>query len=671
VTPSVRVRWAGDARRRASVLAAVVLCLLLAKDVLYATDPIFGGDAAQIPFVVALFVVPLLFVFSGSRSLLARHRGLVLAVQGVLTWVPFAVFGGHWQVGVGGLLAGLVLLTVSGWVSWLAAVALLAADVGVRAGIVGLPAGVAPPAWAGALWAAVAFTDLGLAFFGMIRLAQLVGELQEAQDRRAELAVAEERLKAAEDLQSAVGERLEGIAATAAGARRALARDPGSTRAQIAAAGSVAREAVAQARAVVTTRRGLPQPEPAAAPAGGAVIGTRLAWAVLVVVLCGYAAAGLIDAAEGHAGSRAVAFLVAGIAVSMALQLRHSWAARQGRRPKAWPLTLGLQAVVVYAFFLPPARTLLTLAPFLAGSLLLLLRGWWRWAGYGAVVVSWPVLYATVTLIGITASGRNALTTLYEGGTIAAIGLLVAGLSWLAGLARELERLRDELASMAAQAERLRVARDVHDLLGLGLSAIALKTDLIGKLIGRDDRRAAAEIEELSRICAAARADARLVTGDGRRLSFAGEVDAAREILAVAGVHVQVSIPTRPLPAAADDVLAPVLREAVTNILRHSAATSAAIELSAAGGNIELAVSNDGTAGDADSAGSGDGQTAGPGSGLANLAARVEAAGGEMSSRRWDRRFELTARIPFEDPLPVGPVSGAADAGHQDLPPGR
>jgi two-component system, NarL family, sensor histidine kinase DesK len=109
----------------------------------------------------------------------------------------------------------------------------------------------------------------------------------------------------------------------------------------------------------------------------------------------------------------------------------------------------------------------------------------------------------------------------------------------LAGLARELEGLRDRLARMAAVRERLRVARDVHDLLGLGLSAIALKSDLIAALIGRDDSRAAAEIEEMSRICAAVRADARLVTGDGRRLSLVAELAAAEQILTSAGIEVR------------------------------------------------------------------------------------------------------------------------------------
>ena len=113
-------------------------------------------------------------------------------------------------------------------------------------------------------------------------------------------------------------------------------------------------------------------------------------------------------------------------------------------------------------------------------------------------------------------SGQRVPNALYVAAITAEVGLLVYGLSRLAGLARELEALHGELARMAAVRERLRVARDVHDLLGLGLSAIALKADLIGALIGRDDARAAAEIGEMSRICAAARADIRLVTGDGQ-----------------------------------------------------------------------------------------------------------------------------------------------------------
>lgn len=162
----------------------------------------------------------------------------------------------------------------------------------------------------------------------------------------------------------------------------------------------------------------------------------------------------------------------------------------------------------------------------------------------------------------------------YDGIATATVGLLVYGLTRLAGLARELEGLRGELTLMAAAQERLRVARDVHDLLGLGLSAIALKAGLAAALIGRDDIKAAAEVEEMSRICAAARADIRLVATGDARLSLASEVAAAKQILTSTGIKVTADSPDEPLPAAADEVLAPVLREAVTNVLRHAAATA-------------------------------------------------------------------------------------------------
>jgi two-component system, NarL family, sensor histidine kinase DesK len=345
--------------------------------------------------------------------------------------------------------------------------------------------------------------------------------------------------------------------------------------------------------------------------------------------------------------------------------LRHSWAARQGGKPPAWPLTLLLQAAVAYAFFLPPLRALFDLTGFLAGSVLLLVPGRWRWAGYAAVVVSWPILYATVPLHGLTASHRGALTTLYEVVSFAFSGLLVYGLSRLAGLARELEAVRGELAAMAAVRERLHVARDVHDLLGLGLSAIALKADLIGKLIGRDDARAAAQISELSRACAAARADIRLVTGSGQKLSLAAELAAASQILASAGIQAQASMCARPLPPSVDQVLAVVLREAVTNILRHATATSCTIEATAADATARLTVTNNGVTGPGDRTGGGGG------SGLANLATRVQATGGQLATRHAGGRFELTAQIPLHGAPGAGAVTGPGPASPGSLGAGR
>jgi two-component system, NarL family, sensor histidine kinase DesK len=594
-----------------------------------------------VPYTVALFVLPLPYALPGPRRFLARYRWPVLAVQAVLTWVPFAIFGNSWQIGIGGLLAGLVLLTVPGRVSWLLAGGLLAAEVAVRAGLTGLPPG---PAWAGYVNVVTYYVNDALVFFGMVRLAQIVGEIEEARRQSAELAVAGERFKATRSLEAAIGRRLAGIAEKAAAARLALSRDAARARAQIAAAGATARDAVAQARAITGGGRTPPLGEPAAPRPARAAIGARLAWMVLVTVLLMFVIVAIGSVFWAHLGVRLGALAVGDTVLVAALQLYHSRPAPDGRRPAAWPVTLALQAVLVYAFssaFIGFSGGVL--APFLAGSVLLLVPGRWRWAGYAAVVASSSVLYAALPLrlLAPPVSPRP-LYALNFATVCAAIGLMVYGLSRLARLARELEGLHGELARMAVVQERLRVARDVHDLLGLGLSAVALKADLAGALIGRDDTRAAAEMEEMGRICAAARADIQRVTGEGARLCLADELAAAERILVSAGIQVRADVAGGPLPAVADEVLAPVLREAVTNIVRHSTATACVIEVTSGGGVVRLAVRNDGIARrPAAARPTGDDG----GRGLANLDARVRAVGGQLATRQADGRFDLVAEL--------------------------
>jgi two-component system, NarL family, sensor histidine kinase DesK len=242
----------------------------------------------------------------------------------------------------------------------------------------------------------------------------------------------------------------------------------------------------------------------------------------------------------------------------------------------------------------------------------------------------------------------------------AALGLLVYGLTRFAWLAVRLENLRGELARKAVAGERLRMARDTHDLLGLGLSAIAMKADLIGKLIGRDDARAGDEIAELARICATARADVRLVAGEARELPLHAELAAARDVLASAGIDVRAHIGANPPPEAAS-VLVPVLREAVTNILKHSSASYCTLELTTgSAGQLRFQVSNDGS----NEAGSAPLAEAGrTGSGLGNLAARLEAAGGQLAARREGGTFSLAVELPL--PTSAPPVVGRPVVGQR------
>ena len=630
----------GDAARRARTLAVAALGLIL---VARTFSVLFAGASRQVPFTLALFVLPLLCAFPATWRLLKRHRWLVLAAQAALTWVPVAVFGSHWQLGIDGLLAGLVLLLVPGRMSWLLAGGLLAADVVVRATVTGLPYA---PAWFGVVTVVVYYTDDALLLFGMVRLAQIVGKVEEARSQAAQLAAARERLEAAEALQAAVGQRLAAITAKATAARRALSEDAARARADIAAVGSTARTAVAQARAMTAWDRPPPRHEQSATALEHSMIGERLAWAVLVVMLSMYSVDGIAYSVWSHYDARLLALAAGDIVATAALQLYHSGAARHGRRPRAWPLTLTLQAVLLYAFLFPfVAAYVGGLGAFLAGSALLLIPGRWRWAAYAAVVASWSAASAFLRVPGMgdaVPAGQHVPFAFFYAAAAAGTGLMVYGLSRLAWLAHEMERLRGELARMAAVQERVRVARDVHDLLGLGLSAIALKADLAGALIGRDDSRATAEIQELGRICATARADVRLVTGEGARLALADEIAAAKQLLASTGLDVCADTPGGPVPALADEVLAPVLREAVANILRHSCATVCTIELAADQSKMQLRVSNDGVP--EESAAHHNGSR---GHGMANLDARVRAAGGQLTTNIADGQFELIAEIPL------------------------
>jgi two-component system sensor histidine kinase DesK len=655
-----RAASAGDSPGQATALVVATLLLVFAARAAGA-DAIGGWREAL--FVAGTFVIPVCYGFPGTRRMAGRRRWWLLAAQAVLTWVPIVVFGGRWVSGTGGLLAGLVLLSLSAPLSWLVSVGLLVAEIAVRAAVTGLPYPEIgfPYSWTAIAWLVIAFVDDGLLFFGMVRLAQIAGEVRQARGRFEELAVAGERAEAAAQFQAAVGERLAAVAAMSADARQALTSDPAAARARIAAVGTAARQAVARARSMTGAWRASPLPEPPLPPDGQAVIGTRLAWAVLIVALAGFAAADVVYVIAGHYRAPSAAFLLGGVTLAAALQLYQSRPAPEGARARRWRLALILQALVVFASFLPVVDAYGgTMAGFLAGSLLLVVPGWWRWTGYVAVVTAWTVLFAAVPQQGLTAGERLAATSLaYVAAAVAGSGLLVYGLSWLAGLARRLADMHRDLAQMAVVQERLRVARDVHDLLGLGLSVIALKADLIGRLIGRDDARAAAEIEEVSRISAVARAELRQVTGDGQRLSLANELAAAREILRSAGVEVDGGMPAGRLPQAAEAVLAVVLREAVTNVLRHSVATACTIQVTAAGALLRLQVRNDGiTPEQAGPQPAGEpalwvSRTSQPGpgdrvgSGLTSLASRLADAGGHLSSRQADGRFDLVAEIPL------------------------
>jgi two-component system, NarL family, sensor histidine kinase DesK len=642
--------------RRATRLVAVVLCLLAISEAGYGATR-GPGEAAM---VLAMVILPVLYTVPATRAVWLRHRLLLLTVQAVLTCVPFALFGANWVPGPSGWLAGLVLLTVSPPVSWLVFAALAGAEIGARAGIVGLPFASAETT-SGVVWTVIAFIMDALILFGLARLADLIAAVHATRNELAEAAVTTERLRAADSLRAAVGDRLAAAAGQAAAALQTIARNPPQARSHIAGTAAAAREGLAEVREVTSSYRDTAQPQAAPARAG-VTLAPRLAQAVLVAVVCGLAVQDVFDVAQnvnnvagGAFSAQVVGWTIANAAALVALQLRHSWPSRGAGRPPGWRVTLGLQLLLTYAMFPVTGWRPLAMCGLLAGSALLLLPAPLGRAAFAAVIASIPALWVIKPYPGLTSLewlGGMIFLTLVS----AALGLLVYGLTRLAWLAMQLEDLRDALTRKAVLGERLRVARDTHDLLGLGLSAIAMKADLIGRLIDRGDAVLGTEIADLARICATARADMRLVTGEARDLPLDAELAAARDVLVSAGIRVRADVSVDLVPGAAASALVPVVREAVTNILRHSSARYCVLELTACALGLRLLISNDGSndIGNAPLAAAGH-----TGSGLGNLAARVAAAGGQLAAGRSGGQFSVAAEIPLPE-QPSAPRQAAS-----------
>jgi two-component system, NarL family, sensor histidine kinase DesK len=215
-------------------------------------------------------------------------------------------------------------------------------------------------------------------------------------------------------------------------------------------------------------------------------------------------------------------------------------------------------------------------------------------------------------------------------------------------LVDKLRETRAELARMAVADERLRIARDLHDLLGHSLSLITLKAELAGRVIEADPDRAAREIAELETVARRSLGEVRAAVTSYRQPSLAAELAAARQMLTAAGMECQVhAAASAGLPPAADALLAWTVREGVTNVVRHSGARHVTITVAAADGEASAEVADDGV-GPCWDAGPGQGEHGG--SGLAGLSERARSAGAEISAGEGPdgKGFRLLVRVPVD-----------------------
>jgi two-component system sensor histidine kinase DesK len=186
---------------------------------------------------------------------------------------------------------------------------------------------------------------------------------------------------------------------------------------------------------------------------------------------------------------------------------------------------------------------------------------------------------------------------------------------------------QEENIALAAVAERERIARDLHDVLGHTLSVIVLKAELAGRLLARGDdtARAAAEIADVERTARNALAEVRETIGGYRARGLPAEMEAARNVLTAAGVQLHVEGGPGPgsLRPAEETVLALALREAVTNVVRHAKAKTCTLRFARENGRHSLAIEDDGQH-----------IAAGEGNGLRGMRERVESLGGTLEMQR-------------------------------------
>ena len=202
--------------------------------------------------------------------------------------------------------------------------------------------------------------------------------------------------------------------------------------------------------------------------------------------------------------------------------------------------------------------------------------------------------------------------------------------------ATRLQLAHDEVERLAAISERERIARDMHDVLGHTLTMIALKADLAKKIGGKDGDAAAAEMGEIAAAARSTLAEVRAVVHGYRSKGLDGEVEAARDALRTAGVAFHIELDDRGLPRRLEGVLALVLREGVTNIVRHAAATEVRANLSMRDEAVTLTLADNGRGGGVE------------GSGLAGIRERIEALGGSFSRRTEEQGTAIAVRLPID-----------------------
>ncbi|WP_053161259.1 sensor histidine kinase [Streptomyces caatingaensis] len=346
------------------------------------------------------------------------------------------------------------------------------------------------------------------------------------------------------------------------------------------------------------------RPTPAARLGGGA----------LSVSFLGFLALPAVAALDGTYGSvRSALLLGCVIAYGLSFLLVFWCGSRAGRAGRVamvgWLVLLGAGIVALTGEF----NTLFLLGYALAGAMLLLPP----WAG--------PALGAAAAAAGLALSASSANGPQWLGSAL----LLLAALSvtstfLLIDALVQLKAAGARIAELAMAQERSRLGQDLHDVLGHSLTVITVKSGLLRRLLesGAGEERVRAEVLDIEELSRRALAEVRATVSDCRQLTLAGELAGARRALAAAGIAADLPQAVDEVPARLQEVFAYVVREGITNVIKHSGAGRCTVRL----GPSWVEVRDDGT-------GAG-GPHGGGGHGLSGLDGRLRRAGGTLTAHR-------------------------------------
>ncbi|WP_147916713.1 sensor histidine kinase [Ruania zhangjianzhongii] len=357
---------------------------------------------------------------------------------------------------------------------------------------------------------------------------------------------------------------------------------------------------------------GLGVPAP---PAG--IVASVAAWGYVLVSLVQLVAAGFffargLDAylGRGQWRGRYLGVLVAATSVLVLLALGNAWF---------------VPGTSVWMVVLPAGTALASLASVLTIRQLLL--------GTGAVLLLGAVTLAIAEDVRASGPGLAAAAVV-----LVTVVCSFRGSVWMTGVVWEQERRREVDARLAVAEERLRFSRDLHDIFGRTLSTVAVRSELAAELARRSDPRGAQTMLEVRQIAQDALKEVRGVVEGYRRVDLATELVGAQDILRAAGVRTSVTSPEAEVPTPAAEALGWVVREAVTNVVRHADATTCQITVTLTDDLVGVQVRNDGV------------RPAGPssstGSGLTGVTERLAALGGTLHSRSDAGEFTVTAQVP-------------------------